>query len=181
MKVVAIVGSIRKDSYNLQLAKHVQTRFAEQFEVEILDLAPLPMYNQDIELEAPQEVLDFKAKVKEADAVLWVTPEYNSTIPGVLGNAIDWLSRVDKVMIGKPSIIMGSSMGILGSVKAQMHLRDILFAGGLGSPVLGGNEVYVGAVHEKFDAEGNLTDEGTIQFLDGVIANFQDWMRKYYV
>jgi len=179
MKVVAIVGSIRKDSYNLQLAKHVQKRYADQFDVEILDLAPLPMYNQDIELDPPQEVIDFKAKVKEADAVLWVTPEYNASIPGVLGNAIDWLSRVEKVMIGKPSIIMGSSMGILGSVKAQMHLRDILFAAGLQSPVLGGNEVYVGAVHEKFDAEGNLTDEATVAFLDGVIANFQEWMKRY--
>src|SRR6476660_7268532 len=107
MKVVAIVGSIRKDSYNVQLAKHIQTRFADQFEMEILDLATLPMYNQDIELDAPKEVLDFKAKVKEAHAVLWVTPEYNATIPGVLGNAIDWLSRVDKVMNGKPSIVMG--------------------------------------------------------------------------
>ena len=122
MKVVAIVGSIRKDSYNLKLAKHVQKRYADQFDLEILDLAPLPIYNQDIELEAPQVVLDFKAKVKEADAVLWVTPEYNATIPGVLGNAIDWLSRVDKVMNGKPSIVMGTSMGTLGSVKAQMHL-----------------------------------------------------------
>jgi chromate reductase, NAD(P)H dehydrogenase (quinone) len=173
MKVVAIVGSIRKDSYNLKLAKHVQDRYADQFELEILDLAPLPFYNQDIELEAPQVVLDFKAKVKEADAVLWVTPEYNATIPGVLGNAIDWLSRVDKVMH------MGTSMGILGSVKAQMHLRDILFASGLNSPVLGGNEVYVGAVHEKFDAEGNLTDEATIAFIDSVIVNFQEWMKRY--
>ncbi|KAA9021114.1 NADPH-dependent FMN reductase [Niallia endozanthoxylica] len=179
MKVVAIVGSIRRDSYNLQLAKHVQKRYADQFDVEVLDLAPLPMYNQDIELDPPQEVIDFKAKVKEADAVLWVTPEYNASIPGVLGNAIDWLSRVEKVMIGKPSIIMGSSMGILGSVKAQMHLRDILFAAGLQSPVLGGNEVYVGAVHEKFDTEGHLTDEATIAFLDGVIANFQEWMKRY--
>ncbi|RDW16729.1 NADPH-dependent FMN reductase [Oceanobacillus chungangensis] len=179
MKVVAIVGSIRKDSYNLQLAKHVQKRYADKFELEILDLASLPMYNQDIELDATQEVLDFKAKVKEADAVLWVTPEYNSTIPGVLGNAIDWLSRVDQVMHGKPSIIMGSSMGILGSVKAQMHLRDILFAGGLNSPVFGGNEVYVGTVHEKFDTEGNLTDEATNAFLDDVIAKFQEWVKPY--
>ncbi|MFJ8236199.1 NADPH-dependent FMN reductase [Ureibacillus sp. NPDC094379] len=179
MKVVAIVGSIRKDSYNLKLAKHVQKRYADQFELEILDLAPLPMYNQDIELDAPQEVLDFKAKVKEAHAVLWVTPEYNSTIPGVLGNAIDWLSRVDKVMNGKPSMIMGSSMGVLGSVKAQMHLRDILFASGLNSPLLPMNEVYVGAVHTKFDEEGNLTDQATIDFLDGVIANFQEWMKQY--
>lgn len=179
MKVAAIVGSIRKDSYNLKLAKHIQKRYADKFEVEILDLAPLPMYNQDNELDPPQEIVDFKAKVKEADAVLWVTPEYNATIPGVLGNAIDWLSRVDKVMNGKPSIVMGSSMGILGSVKAQMHLRDILFAVGLNSPVLGGNEVYVGAVHEKFDADGNLTDETTIAYLDGVITNFQEWVKPY--
>ncbi|WP_428910445.1 NADPH-dependent FMN reductase [Niallia sp. Krafla_26] len=179
MKVVAIVGSIRKDSFNLKLAKHVQKRYADQIELEILDLSPLPMYNQDNELNPPQIVQDFKAKVKEAHAVLWVTPEYNASIPGVLGNAIDWLSRVDKVMIGKPSFIMGASMGVLGTVKAQMHLRDILFASGLNSPVLGGNEVYVGAAHEKFDADGNLTDESTVAFIDGVIANFQEWVKQY--
>ncbi|TQR18536.1 NADPH-dependent FMN reductase [Psychrobacillus soli] len=179
MKVVAIVGSIRKDSYNLKLAQHVQKRYAGQFDLEILSLRDLPMYDQDIELEAPQTVLDFKAKVKEADAVLWVTPEYNSTIPGVLGNAIDWMSRVDKVMNGKPSIIMGASMGVLGTAKAQMHLRDILFASGLNSPLLPMNEVYVGAAHTKFDTDGNMTDEATIKFLDVVIENFQAWMKQY--
>ncbi|MEK3980128.1 NADPH-dependent FMN reductase [Psychrobacillus sp. FSL K6-2836] len=179
MKVVAIVGSIRKESLNLQLAKHIQTRYTDKFELEILDLKSIPMYNQDIELDAPQEVLDFKAKVKAADAVLWVTPEYNSTIPGVLGNAIDWMSRVDKVMNGKPSMIMGASMGAMGTVKAQMHLRDILFASGLNSPLLPMNEVYVGAAHTKFNDNGELTDQATIEFLDTVIANFQEWMKNY--
>jgi NAD(P)H-dependent FMN reductase len=179
MKVVAIVGSIRKESYNLKLAKFIQKHYANKFDLEILSLIDIPMYNQDIENDAPQVVLDFKAKVKAADAVLWVTPEYNASIPGVLGNAIDWLSRVDKVMIGKPSWIMGASMGNLGTVKAQMHLRDILFASGLGSPVLQGNEVYVGAAHTKFDAEGNLTDEGTVKFLDSVVENFMNWMKLY--
>lgn len=179
MKLVAIVGSVRKESYNMKLAKFVQKHYADQFDLEILSLNKLPIYNQDIENEAPKEVLDFKAKVKAADAVLWVTPEYNASIPGVLGNAIDWLSRVDKVMVGKPSIIMGASMGLLGTVKAQMHLRDILFASGLNSPVLQGNEVYVGAAHTKFDAEGNLTDEGTVKFIDSVINNFKDWMKLY--
>lgn len=74
---------------------------------------------------------------------------------------------------------MGASMGILGSVKAQMHLRDILFASGLQSPVLHGNEVYVGAVHTKMDEEGNITDEATIQFLDSVVDNFIKWMEKF--
>ena len=96
MKVVAIVGSIRKESFNLKLAQHVQERYADKFELEILSLRDIPMYDQDIELDAPKIVLDFKARVKAADAVLWVTPEYNSTIPGVLGNAIDWMSRVDQ-------------------------------------------------------------------------------------
>lgn len=179
MKVVAIVGSIRKDSYNKKLAQFVQKRYADKFDLEILTLNDIPMYNQDIEENPPQEVLDFKQKVKEAQAVLWVTPEYNSSIPGVLGNAIDWLSRVDKVMIGKPSWIMGASMGNLGTAKAQMHLRDILFAIGLSSPVLIGNDVYIGAVHTKMDDEGNITDEGTVQFLDSVVANFMEWMQLY--
>lgn len=179
MKVVAIVGSIRNDSYNKKLAQFVQNRYANQFDLEILDLSILPLYNQDIEENAPIEVVEFKQKVKEADAVLWVTPEYNATVPGVLVNAIDWLSRVDKVMIGKPSFIMGASMGILGSVKAQIHLRNILFAAGLQSPVLMGNEVYVGAAHTKFDEEGNLTDEATVQFLDKVIDNFITWMNNF--
>ncbi len=178
MKVVAIVGSIRKESYNMQLAKFIQKQYAEKFELEVLSLNELPMYNQDIENDAPQAVLDFKAKVKAADAVLWVTPEYNGTVPGVMVNAIDWLSRVDKVMIGKPSIIMGASMGNLGTVKAQLHLRDILFSPGINSPLLSGNDVYIGAVHTKFDAEGNLTDEGTVKFLDLVIDNFLNWAKK---
>ncbi|MDN7245295.1 NADPH-dependent FMN reductase [Planococcus shenhongbingii] len=178
MKVVAIVGSVREDSYNKKLAKYVQKRYADKFDLEILDLSGLPLYNQDIENNPPEAVTDFKLRVKAADAVLWVTPEYNATIPGVLGNAIDWLSRVEKVMIGKPSWIMGASMGNLGTVKAQAHLRDILFAAGLQSPVLMANEVYVGAVHTKMDEAGDITDEATIAFLDLVVANFQQWMEQ---
>ncbi len=177
MNVVAIVGSLREASYNMKLAKFIQNRYAEKVTVEILPLHDIPMYNQDEENNPTQAVVEFKAKVKAADAVLWVTPEYNASIPGVLGNIIDWLSRVDKVMIGKPSIVMGASMGNLGTVKAQMHLRDILFAQGLGSPVLQGNEVYIGAAHTKFDEAGNLTDEATIQFLDKVIDNFVAWVK----
>lgn len=179
MKIVAIVGSVRKESYNKKLAEYVQNRYTNKFELEILDLNELPLYNQDIEENPPQTVLTFKAKVKEADAVLWVTPEYNATIPGVLGNAIDWLSRVDKVMLGKPSWIMGASMGNLGTVKAQAHLRDILFAAGLQSPVLIGNEVYVGAVHTKMDAQGNITDEATVKFIDSVVESFMKWMENF--
>ncbi|MGG0655054.1 NADPH-dependent FMN reductase [Rummeliibacillus pycnus] len=179
MNVVAIVGSIRKDSYNKKLAEFVKKYNTDKFDMEILTLNDLPMYNQDNENNPSQSVVDFKAKVKAADAVLWVTPEYNGSIPGVLGNAIDWLSRVDQVMIGKPSWIMGASMGVLGTAKAQMHLRDILFSRGLSSPILIGNDVYIGEVHTKFDDSGNLTDEGTVQFLDRVVGNFLTWVKQY--
>jgi NAD(P)H-dependent FMN reductase len=178
MKIVAIVGSIRKESYNLKLAKYIQTRYAERFELEILNIKDIPHYDQDIEMNPPEVVTEFKGKVAEADAVLWVTPEFNYSIPGVLKNAIDWLSRVEKVMIGKPSWIMGATMGALGTVRAQQHLRDILFCPGVGSPLLPGNEVYVGAVHEKIDESGNLTHESTVKFIDLVVDNFINWMNQ---
>lgn len=101
----------------------------------------------------PPEISEFKKRGKEADSVLWMTPEYNATIPGVLDNAIDWLSQVDKVMIGKFSWTMGASMGNLGTVKAQLQLPDILFAAGLQSPALIGNDVYIGAAHTKMDGK----------------------------
>ena len=179
MKLVAIVGSIRKESYNLKLAQYIQKQYQEKFDLEILNIRDLPFFDQDIENDPPVVVKEFKSKVAKADAVLWVTPEYNGTVPGVLVNAIDWLSRVDKVLIGKPSWIVGASMGNLGTVKAQLHLRDILFAAGVSSPLLPGNEVYVGAVHEKIDHEGNLTHEPTAQFLDMVVENFITWFKQY--
>jgi len=178
MKIAAIVGSIRKDSYNHKLAQYVKERYKEHFELEILSIKDLPFYDQDVELDPPANVLDFKKKVADADAVLWVTPEYNYSIPGVLKNAMDWLSRVDKVMIGKPSWIMGATMGTLGTVRAQQHLRDILFSSGINSPLLPGNEVYIGQVHEKMDDAGNLTHDPTIKFLDLVADNFINWMNQ---
>ncbi|UPO90169.1 NAD(P)H-dependent oxidoreductase [Niallia sp. Man26] len=175
MKIVAIIGSIRKDSYNLKLTQFMQKRYKEKFNLEILSIRELPFYDQDIENNAPSTVKEFKRKVAEADAVLWVTPEYNGTIPGVLGNTIDWLSRVDKVMVGKPSWIIGATPGFLGTVKAQLHLREILFS--LSSPLLPGNEVYIGAVHEKINVAGELIDEQTVKFLDLVVTNFLFWMK----
>ncbi|MEY9096766.1 NADPH-dependent FMN reductase [Paenibacillus sp. RC84] len=180
MKIAAVIGSNRKNSYNLKLAEYVQKTFKDRLDVEIVRVNDLPFYNEDIELNPDQSVLDFRGKIAGADAVLWVTPEYNYSIPGVLKNALDWLSRGDRVMIGKPSWIMGASMGTLGTVRAQENLRDILFSPGISSVLLPGNEVYVGLVHEKIDKDGNLHHEPTIEFLNVVVNNFMNWHGKLY-
>ncbi|MGY4689529.1 NADPH-dependent FMN reductase [Salibacterium sp. K-3] len=181
MKIAAVVGSTRKDSFNLKLAHFMKERYKDRFDLDILEIGHLPFYNQDEETTPSAEVTTFKKQVKDADAVLWVTPEYNGTITGAMKNAIDWLSRVDQVMIGKPSWIIGASMGALGTVKAQSHLRDILFAPGLSSQVLPGNEVLIGSIHEKVDDNGYLTDEGTIAFLDSTVENVVPWLQRQAV
>ncbi|GIP37145.1 FMN reductase [Paenibacillus sp. J31TS4] len=178
MRVAAIIGSNREHSFNRMLVDYIAKTYREQLDVEIADIRELPFYNQDHEASPPASVLQFREQIAEADAVLWATPEYNYSIPGVLKNAIDWLSRGDKVLVGKPSWIVGASMGTLGSVRAQGHLRDILFSPGVSSPLLPGNEVYVGQVHEKFDAEGRLLHEPTAAFLDIVVSNFLTWHAK---
>ena len=178
MKIVALVGSIRNHSYSMKLARYVQKKYKDQLDLEILNIKDIPFYNQDHETDPPASVKELVSKVKEADGVLWVTPEYNYSIPGVLKNVIDWLSRVERVLVGKPSWIMGVSMGNLGSVRAQEHLRDILFSPGVSSPLLPGNEVYVGLVHEKIDEAGNLNHEATEIFLDSVVDNFVKWMNQ---
>jgi chromate reductase, NAD(P)H dehydrogenase (quinone) len=178
MKIVAIVGSNRKESYNKKLAVYLQRRYQMNVEIEILPIEQLPMYNQDDELNPPAIVNDIKNKVKESDAVLFITPEYNHSVPAFLKNAIDWFSRVDKVLVNKPVMVMGSSMGALGSVRAQIHLRQILNSPGISALTLPGNEVIIGAVHEKLDESGKLIHEPTIQFLDTVMNNFVEWVKK---
>ncbi|MEC0092175.1 NADPH-dependent FMN reductase [Paenibacillus macquariensis] len=179
MKIVAIVGSNRKNSFNMKLAQYMQRTYEGKLDIEILPITDLPFYNQEIELMPSETVQKFIGKVAQADAVLWVTPEYNYSIPGILKNAIDWLSRVDKVMVGKPSFIMGASMGALGTVRAQEHLRGILFSPGISSPLLPRNEVYIGAVHEKFDDAGQLVHEPTVAFLNIIVTNFISWYDQH--
>ncbi|WP_085992904.1 NADPH-dependent FMN reductase [Oceanobacillus senegalensis] len=178
MKIVAMVGSNRRESYNMMLTKYMQNRYADKVEIEILPIHELPFYNQDDELNPPEIVNILREKIKESDGVLFATPEYNASIPAVLKNAIDWFSRVEAVLVNKPAMIVGASMGALGTVKAQLQLRQILNAVNVSTMTLPGNEVYVGSVHEKVDEEGNLTDEATVEFIDSVMDNFVNWVEK---
>lgn len=179
VKTVALVGSLRKDSYNLKLVNHLATTYPE-LGIEVAEIGNLPFFNEEIEANPGQEVRDFQALVKDADAVVIATPEYNASIPAVLKNALDWVSRSGREMEGKKVLIMGASMGALGTVKAQIHLRDILDTLGVAAyvmPAAGGNDVFVGSVHEKFDENGTLTDELTVQFIDAIVARFKNFIK----
>ena len=111
--------------------------------------------------------------------MLFAVPEYNFSIPGVLKNAIDWLSRSGNELVDKPTFIVGSSMGNLGSVRAQQHLREILSNPALLPRLLPANEVYIGSIHTKLNDQGELSDESTITFLDQVVANFVTFYEKF--
>ncbi|MEH7246400.1 NADPH-dependent FMN reductase [Neobacillus niacini] len=178
MKIVALVGSNRKESYNKKLAVYMQSRYQGTADIEILPIEKLPMYNQDDELTPPAIVTEIKKKVADSDGVLFVTPEFNHSVPAFLKNAIDWFSRVDKVMVNKPVMIVGSTPGVLGTARAQMHLRQILNSPGIAALTLPGNEVFIGAVHEKLDESGKLIHEPTVQFIDTVMDNFINWITK---
>jgi chromate reductase, NAD(P)H dehydrogenase (quinone) len=181
MNIVTIVGSVRKESYNMQLAKTMQERYKGKLNINIADIRSLPHFDQDEENNPPQPVKEFKEAISHADGVIIITPEYNWSVPGVLKNALDWASRVDKVFIGKPVMTLGATLGMLGTVRAQMHLREILGAPGIQAKVLppGGNEVLISFANQKFDEQtGQLVDEGTLNFLDSKVDAFVDFVKS---
>ncbi|CAM3108080.1 NADPH-dependent FMN reductase [Filibacter tadaridae] len=179
IKVKAIIGSTSSTSFNLKLVEHMRSRYSEQLEITPVFINDLEMFSIDIESNPPANVVDFKNNVKDSDAVLFAVPEYNFSIPGALKNAIDWLSRGgDFTLQGKPGFIVGSSMGVMGSIRAQMHLREILSNPALAPVLLPGNEVYIGAVHTKMNEDDELTDKATIDFLDSVVYNFIKFYKR---
>lgn len=178
MNIVTMVGSVRKESYNRHIAHFMKNRYKNRLNISILEIGDLPFFDQDVEENPPEVVKRFKSQVKDADGVLIVTPEYVHSVPGILKNALDWLSRVDHVMHGKPTLLVGASTGMLGTVRCQIHLRQICAAPGITARVLPGNEVFINMVHEKVDERGNLNDQGTIDFLDQVVDHFIEFSTK---
>ena len=172
INVTAIIGSNRKESYNLKLVQYMQKRYKEDLNIEIASINDVEMFNADIEENPPKGAMDFKMKVRNAEAVLFAVPEYNFSIPGVLKNAIDWMSRSGHDLKDKPTFIVGSSMGVFGSVRAQLHLREIISNPTLQPKLLPGNEVYIGAIHTKLNEQNEITDQATNDFLDQVVKNF---------
>jgi chromate reductase len=176
--ILGFAGSLRKDSYNKSLLRTASTLLPKNAVLEIFDLEGIPPFNQDLENTPPQKVKEFKSKIKAADAILIATPEYNYSIPGVLKNAIDWASRpyVDNAFNGKTVALMGASTGMLGTARAQYHLRQsFLF---LNMFPINRPEVFVSFAPEKFDANGNLKDEKAKKLIAELLENLTNWTLK---
>src|SRR5512136_2794919 len=156
--ILGFAGSLRKQSYNRALLSTANEMVPDDATLEIFDLEGIPPFNQDLENEPPEKVKDFKARIRAADAILIVTPEYNYSIPGVLKNAIDWASRPygDNAFEGKPAAVMGASIGMLGTARAQYDLRrSFVF---LNMCPVNRPEVMMPFAASKVDDQGKVTD-----------------------
>lgn len=161
VKILGIAGSLRKGSYNRAALRAAQKMVPSNARIEIFELDGIPPYNQDEEMRPPQAVAELKRVVRASDAVLFVTPEYNYSVPGVLKNAIDWASRPhgDSAWEGKPAAVMGASIGMAGTARAQYHLRQTFVY--LNMYALNRPEVMIPFAADKFDKDGNITDNTT--------------------
>ncbi|HHT64544.1 MAG: NADPH-dependent FMN reductase [Caldicoprobacterales bacterium] len=178
LNVIVILGSISMKSNNRKLAQFILDRYQHKLNMELMTLENIPMYNEDLESDLPIIVKQYKRQVRNSDGVIIITPEYNHSVPGVLKNAIDWFSRGKRAMISKPVMIAGVSTGVLGTVRAQMHLRQILNSGGVSALTMPGNEVFINQIEDKIDENGMMMHQPTIKFLDDVIDNFIQWANK---
>lgn len=176
--VAVIVGSLRKNSINKKLALALEKLGKDLFTFTYVEIGDLPLYNQDMENPPPANVQRLKDAVAKADAVLFVTPEYNRSIPGVLKNALDWGSRPygQNVWAGKPAAVAGSSAGAIGTAVAQSHLRNVL--GILGMALTVQPELYFTDTPGLLTPDGDVTTEKTQKFLRGFLDSFAGWVRR---
>lgn len=173
MKILGISGSLRQGSFNSMALRAAQKLAPAGMSIEIADIAAIPFYNDDIRAAGePQAVADLKAKVRAADALLLVSPEYNFSVPGVLKNTLDWMSRPPEPPFdGKVVAIMGASGGPLGTARGQYHLRQILVY--MNTFTVNKPEVFIGNAQTKFDAQGELTDGTTAKFIGDLLVGLQ--------
>jgi chromate reductase, NAD(P)H dehydrogenase (quinone) len=178
VRILGIAGSLRRQSYNRALLRAATQIAPEGATIDIFEIDGIPPFSADDEQDPPEKVVELKRRIRESDAVLFVTPEYNYSIPGVLKNVIDWASRPygDNAWSGKPAAIMGASPGRIGTARAQYHLRQVMVF--LNMYPLNQPEVMVGAANERFDAEGNLTDEETREYVSLLLQSLVDWTRR---
>lgn len=175
--VAVLVGSLRKDSINRKLANAIVELAPSSLSLNITEIGQLPLYNQDGDTNPPAAWTDFRKTVKPMDAVLFVTPEHNRSVPAALKNALDVGSRPygQSVWNGKPGAVVSASPGAIGGFGANHHLRQSLVF--LNVPAMQQPEAYIGAADKLFDAAGKLTNEDTRKFLEGFLRAFADWIK----
>jgi chromate reductase, NAD(P)H dehydrogenase (quinone) len=178
IKVAVMVGSLRKESFNRRLALAVERLSPKELSFEHIRIDNLPLYNQDFDHDYPPVCQQLKQQIKAADALLFVTPEYNRSMPGVLKNALDVASRPygTNAFAGKPAAVIGVSIGATGTALAQQHLRNVLSY--LDVAVLPQPEVFIKFHDGLIDEEGNLGAEGTQTFLKGFVDSYVAWLHK---
>ncbi len=177
-RILGIAGSLRRDSFNKQALRAAQKLVPQGTTLEIFDLDGIPLFNQDDEKSPPAKVVELKRRIREADAILLCTPEYNYSVPGVLKNAIDWASRPygDSAWAKKPVAVMGASVGALGTARAQYHLRQMFVF--LDMYAVNQPEVMIAGASQRFDAQGNLTDETSRKLIQQLLQNLVGWTQR---
>jgi NAD(P)H-dependent FMN reductase len=177
-KIAVVVGSIRRDSFNKQLAHALISLAPQDFSFEFLDIASLPLYSQDYDADFPEAARTLKQKISEADGLLFVTPEYNRSIPGVLKNALDWGSRPwgQSAWGNKPGALIGTSVGAIGTALAQAHLRNVLAY--LDVPLMGQPEMFIKHDESRIDASGNIVSDDTRKFLQAFVDKYVAWVKR---
>ncbi|KXT76692.1 NADPH-dependent FMN reductase [Streptococcus sp. DD12] len=173
MKLIAIVGTNSKQSTNRRLLAYMQKHFKDQAEIELVEIADLPIFNKPKDRRIPDSVKAIADKIDAADGVIIGTPEYDHAIPAVLMNALAWLSYGIYPMLNKPVMITGASYGTLGSSRAQLQLRQILDAPELKAAVMPGSEFLLSHSLQAFDDHGDLVDPDIVAKLDALFADFR--------
>jgi chromate reductase len=177
--ILGIAGSLRKASLNRAALRAAEHLVPDGVRLEIFDLEGIPPFNQDLEARLPDRVWQLKQRIRAADAILLVTPEYNYSTPGVLKNAIDWASRPygDNSWEGKPVAIMGASVGAQGTSRAQYHLRQVFVF--LNMHPLNRPEVMITNAAQRFDENGNLKDEETKSHIQKLLSALVAWAKHH--
>ncbi|MGT2755220.1 NADPH-dependent FMN reductase [Streptococcus ovis] len=173
MKLVAIVGTNSERSTNRKLLRFIAKHFANKAEIELLEIKDLPAFDEPENRVAPEKVEDFSQKILAADGVIIATPEYDHTIPAPLSSVLEWIAYTNRALINKPTMIVGASLGSLGTSRAQAHLRQILDAPELKARVMPGTEFLLGHSEQVLDDNGNLNHPEKVAELEEHFAEFQ--------
>ena len=176
MKLVAIVGTNSDRSTNRKLLKFMQKHFSDKADIEVLEIKQLPAFNEPEDKLAPAEVQAFSEKILAADGVIISTPEYDHTIPAPLSSALEWIAYTSRALINKPTMIVGASLGLLGTSRAQAHLRQILDAPELKARVMPGTEFLLGHSEQVLDDDNHLNNPEKVAELEEHFSEFQNFV-----